>query len=40
MKSLIANFIWNICRKSPESGNRVMDFSERLYDFAMMNHTN
>ena len=40
MKTKIANLIWNICRRSPEWGNRVMDFSEKMYDFAMNNHTN
>lgn len=40
MKTFIANIIWNICRISPASGNRVMDFSQKLYDFAMYNHTN
>lgn len=40
MKHLLANIIWNICRISPEMGNRVMDLSEKMYDFAMLNHTN
>lgn len=40
MKIWFANLIWSICRISPEWGNRVMDFSQRLYDFAMLNHTN
>lgn len=40
MKSFIANIIWSICRISPEAGNRVMDLSQKLYDFAMYNHTN
>lgn len=39
-KALIANIVWRICKISPEWGNRVMDFSDNLYDFAMWNHTN
>lgn len=39
MKTFIANVIWKICGISPEWGNRVMDFSEKLYNFAMYNHS-
>lgn len=39
MKTLLANLIWSICRISPEWGNRVMDISDRMYDFAMHNNT-
>ena len=40
IKTAVANFIWRICKISPEAGNKVMDLSEKLYDFAMWNHTN
>ena len=39
-KTAVANFIWKICKIGPKAGNKVMDFSEKLYDFAMWNHTN
>lgn len=26
IKTMISNFIWRICRISPNMGNRVMDF--------------
>lgn len=40
MKKFLANIVWSICKISPKMGNRVMDLSSRLYDFAMWNHTN
>lgn len=39
MKKILANIVWRICRISPDWGNRVMDISNDLYDFAMRNNT-
>lgn len=39
MKTFIANLIWKICGISPSCGNKVMDISPKLYDFAMYNHS-
>jgi len=39
MRKIIANLIWKLAGISPKWGNRIMDISTKLYDWAMWNHT-